>query len=101
MNFFTNLQNNPMKRTLLTIPSLIIVTLKKFNNQSRQYDPYRTIQVAKHDAKIATQAIKAMDLKPVKEFALYQWEIDGEKYELYSLSPFVFDHIESQQLHMT
>jgi hypothetical protein len=77
------------------------VTLKKFNNQSRQYDPYRSIQVAKHDAKIATQAIKAMDLRPVKEFALYQWEIDGEKYELYSLSPFVFDHIEAQLTYMS
>ncbi len=81
--------------------SLITVSLKKFNNQSKQYEPYRNIQVPKNDCSIATQAFKAMDIKPVKEFALYQWEIDGEQHELYSLSPFVFDHIESQQIHMT
>jgi hypothetical protein len=84
-----------------TASSLITVSLSKFNNQSRQYGEYRKIQVPKADARIATQAIKAMGLRKVETFFLYNWEIDGQRHELYALSPFVFDHIESRQIHMT
>lgn len=70
-----------------------IVKLLKFDNQSRQYKEYCTLYISKEQMEATGKHL--IGVTQVHEFYKYEWEWLGQKWELFSVSPAVFDHIQT------
>lgn len=69
----------------------ITVHLKKYNNQSRQYHPLLVFEVTPREIQ---QALSRVNTE-VETFYVYEYELVGVSQRVYSVSPALFDHLET------
>lgn len=73
----------------------IKVKLSKFNNQSGQYVHYLTMDV---DARRYKRWAESPNRISVPGHYMYEGEVAGKIYLIYSVSPALFDHPEKQPI---
>lgn len=69
----------------------ITVHLKKYNNQSRQYHPLLVFEVTTKEIQEALERVTT----EVETFYVYEYELAGVSQRVYSVSPALFDHLET------
>ena len=74
-----------------TVPSLITVSLKKFDNQAGQFKDFLSMELTHSQLEAGLQAFNRARRQEVVGYYKYEYTLNGEAVALCSVSPALFD----------